>query len=115
MPRIPIGIWQLWPEATSISPLEFSPQSANVIDIEHSGTGCAEDAGVTLDAAKMNAEAAAVDNRVVTILVFMQGPLLKVLGAGILQRGSRGGKGFASPARHVLKCLGACCVAEAPP
>lgn len=113
MPRIPIGIWQLWPEATSISPLEFSPQSANVIDIEHSGTGCAEDAGVTFNA-KMSARAATPDVRVVTIFVFMQSPLLKVLGAGILQRGSRGGKGFGSPARHVSKCLGACCVVEAP-
>ncbi|MGF6308274.1 hypothetical protein ABIB82_003621 [Bradyrhizobium sp. i1.8.4] len=63
-------------------------------DIEHSGAACAEDAGMTLDAAKMTANAATLDNRVVTIPVLMQVPLLKVFGAGILQRGSRGGKDF---------------------
>ncbi|GIQ72344.1 hypothetical protein BraRD5C2_07800 [Bradyrhizobium sp. RD5-C2] len=98
MPRIPIGIWQLSPAARSISPVEFSPQSANVTDIEHSGTACAEDAGVTLDAARMSARAAAPDDRVVTMLVLMQGSLLKMFGAEILQRGSKGGKGLASTA-----------------
>lgn len=89
-----------------MSPVEFSPQSANVTDIEHSGTACAEDAGVTLDVARMSARAAAPDNGVVTMLVLMQGPLLKVFGEGILQRRSRGGKDFGSDVLHGLKWLG---------
>jgi hypothetical protein len=36
VPRNVIGKMQLSPDATLMSPVEFSPQSANSIDLEHS-------------------------------------------------------------------------------
>ena len=72
MPRILIGNTQLSPAAMSMSPVEFSPQFASVVDAEQSGAAGAEDAGATLVAATISARAAALDKRIVNFLVFMQ-------------------------------------------
>lgn len=71
VPSIRIGNRQLLPDVRSMSAVEFSPQSANVTDIEHSDSAHAEDTGMKLDAALISTKAAILDKRVVDILVLM--------------------------------------------
>jgi hypothetical protein len=74
VPRILIGNRQLPPDATSMSPVEFSPQSASVADIEQSEAARAKDTDIKLGAPTISAKAATLDNRIVDFLVFMQNP-----------------------------------------
>jgi hypothetical protein len=69
-----IGSRQLLPGATSMSAVEFSPQSANVIDVEQSEAARAGDAGIKPVASAMSAKATTLDNHVVDLLVFMENP-----------------------------------------
>jgi len=55
-----------------MEPVEFSPQSASVTNIEQSEAARAEDTGIEPVASKISAKATTVDNRVVDFLVFMQ-------------------------------------------
>jgi hypothetical protein len=73
VPRILIGNRQLPPDATSMSAVEFSPQSASVTDIEQSEAARAKDTDVELGAPTKNAKAATLDNRIPDF-VFMQNP-----------------------------------------
>src|SRR5258707_15576567 len=72
VPRILIGSWQLAPEAMSISPDEFSPQSASVADIEQSEAARAKGTDVKLAVPATSARAAILDNRMVDLLVLVQ-------------------------------------------
>jgi hypothetical protein len=72
VPRILIGSWQLAPDATSISPLEFSPQSASVADIEQSEAARAKDTDIKLAVPAASATAATLDNSMVDLLVLVQ-------------------------------------------
>src|SRR5436190_18370783 len=54
-----------------MSPVEFSPQSANVTDFEQSGAARAMDADIELAAATMSAKAATLDNGIIGLPVFM--------------------------------------------
>jgi hypothetical protein len=74
VPRILIGNRQLPPDATSMSPVEFSPQSASVTDIEQSEAARAKCTDIKLRAPMISAKAATLDNRIVDFLVFMQNP-----------------------------------------
>ena len=74
VPRILIGNRQLLPGATSMSAVEFSPQSANVIDVEQSEAARAKDTGIKLVISKMSAKATTLDDRVAGFLVFMENP-----------------------------------------
>ncbi|WP_338828985.1 hypothetical protein [Bradyrhizobium sp. 27S5] len=72
-------------------------------DIEHSDTACAANAGMTLDAAMLSARAAIPGNRVVTMLIPMQSPLLKV---SSVQESCNVGARVARPSA-ILCCSGA--------
>jgi hypothetical protein len=72
VPCILIGNRQLLPDATSMSPVEFSPQSASVADIEQFGAVRANDTDVKLGAPTSSAKAAILDNRIVDFLIFMR-------------------------------------------
>jgi hypothetical protein len=72
VPRSLIGSWQLPPDATSMSPVEFSPQSASVTDIEQSEAARAKDTGVKPAVPATSARAATLDNRMVDLLAFTQ-------------------------------------------
>jgi hypothetical protein len=72
VPRIVIGNWQLCPDATLISPVEFSPQSASSTNFGQSGAASAGDTDVEPVAATISAKATTIDNRMVGFLVFMQ-------------------------------------------
>jgi hypothetical protein len=74
LPCILIGNRQLPPDATSISAVEFSPQSASVADVEQSEAARANDTDIKLGAATISAKAASSDNRMVDFLVFRQNP-----------------------------------------
>jgi hypothetical protein len=74
VPRILIGNRQLPPDATSISPVEFPPQSASVTNLEQSEAARAKDTDIKLVAPTISAKAATLDNRIVDFLVFMQNP-----------------------------------------
>src|SRR5258708_32568920 len=80
VPRMPIGNRQLPPALTSMAPAEFSPQSASVADIEHSGADAAraKDGGRKLAASTISAKAATLEARAARILVLMQDPVTKV-------------------------------------
>jgi hypothetical protein len=74
VPRILIGNWQLPPDATSMKPVEFSPQSASSTNIGQSEAARAKDTDIKFVAATISAKAATLDNRIVDFLVFMQNP-----------------------------------------
>jgi hypothetical protein len=74
VPRILIGNRQLPPGATSMSPVEFSPQSAGVINVEQSEAARTKDTGIKLVASTISVKATTLGNRVVDFLVFMQDP-----------------------------------------
>jgi len=102
VPRILIGNRQLPPDATSMSPVEFSPQSASVTDIEQSEAAGAKDTDIKLRAPTIRAKAATLDNRIVDFLFSRtihtdQGFLgRRRLELGLLvrhQRGEYGGRG----------------------
>ncbi|WP_354066857.1 hypothetical protein [Bradyrhizobium sp. OAE829] len=57
-----------------MSPVEFSPQFASVVDAEQSEAAGAEDAGATLVAATISAKAATLDGCKMEVLVFIQIP-----------------------------------------
>ena len=71
MPRMGIGNRQLSPDATLMSPVEFSPQSANPTSFGHSGAASAEDADIELDAPTIITKPATLDNRIVDFLALM--------------------------------------------
>ena len=54
-----------------MSPVEFSPQSANVTDFEQSGAARAMDADIGLATATMSAKAATLDNGIIGLPGFM--------------------------------------------
>jgi hypothetical protein len=69
-----IGNRQLPPDATLMSPVEFSPQSASVTDIEQSEAARTNDTDIKPGAPTISAKAATFDNRIVDFLVFVQNP-----------------------------------------
>src|SRR5882757_6736883 len=71
-----IGNWQLPPGTTVRSPVEFSPQSANVTDIGQSGA--AKDTGAMLVAPTISTKATTLDIRIVDFLVLTQTTLTGV-------------------------------------
>jgi len=71
VPRIVIGNKQLSPDATLMSPLEFSPQSASSINFEQSEAASARDRDIEPVAPTISANAATLDNRKLGFLVFM--------------------------------------------
>jgi hypothetical protein len=82
VPPILIGNRQLPPDATSMSPVEFSPQSASVTDIEQSEAARAKDTDIKLSAPTISAKASTLDNSIVDFLVFTQNPLTNVPSGG---------------------------------
>jgi hypothetical protein len=72
VPRIVIGNRQLCPDATLMSPVEFSPQSASSTSFGHSGAAGAadEDADIEPEAPTISAKTATLDNRMTELLVF---------------------------------------------
>src|SRR5215216_2920146 len=71
VPRILIGTRQLCPDATLMSPVEFSPQSASPINIGQSEAASAGDTDIEPVAPTISAKAAILDNCMVD-LAFMQ-------------------------------------------
>jgi hypothetical protein len=71
VPRVLIGNRQLLPGATPMSPVEFSPQSASVIDVEQSEAARTKDTGIKPVASAMSAKATTLYDRVVDFRVFM--------------------------------------------
>jgi hypothetical protein len=80
VPRILIGNRQLLPGATPMSPVEFSPQSARVIDVEHSEAARTKDTGSRPVTSAMSAKTTNLYNHVVNLLVFMENPLTIIVG-----------------------------------
>jgi hypothetical protein len=74
VPRIVIGNRQLFPDATLMSPVEFSPQSASSTNFGHSEAASARDTDIEPVAPKISAKAAILDNRIIEFLIFMQNP-----------------------------------------
>src|ERR1700726_4532298 len=72
VPRILIGNRQLPPDATLMSPVEFSPQSASSANVGQSEAARAKDTDIKLVAPTISAKAATLDNRIVDFLFFMQ-------------------------------------------
>src|SRR5436190_20877902 len=70
VPRIVIGNRQLCPDATLMSPVEFSPQFASSTNFEQSEAASAGDADIEPVAPTISAKAATLDNRMVELLVF---------------------------------------------
>src|SRR4051794_34995896 len=54
-----------------MSPVELSPQSASVTDVEQSEVARVKDTDIKLVAPTISAKAATLDNRIVGLLVFM--------------------------------------------
>src|SRR5882672_9292163 len=69
VPRILIGNWQLPPDATLMSTVEFSPQSASSANVGQSEAASAKDTGMKHAAPTVSAKAATFDNRIVDFLV----------------------------------------------
>src|SRR3989442_5687476 len=72
VPRIVIGNRQLCPDATLMSPVEFSPQSASSTNIGQSAAASAGDTDIDPATPTISAKAATLDNRIVDVLVFTQ-------------------------------------------
>src|SRR6266566_770422 len=72
VPRIVIGNRQLPPDATLMSPVEFSPQSASSTNLGQSEAASASDTDIEPAAATISAKTATLDNRIVDFLVLMQ-------------------------------------------
>jgi hypothetical protein len=70
VPRFLIWNIQLSPDLRSMSAVEFSPQSAGVTNVEQSEAARAKDTDI--GATTISAKAAAVDDRIVDFLVFIQ-------------------------------------------
>src|SRR5881392_3332088 len=62
VPRILIGNWQLCPDATLMSPVEFSPQSASSTNIGQSAAASAGDTDIDPATPTISAKAATLDN-----------------------------------------------------
>src|SRR5438552_12722586 len=71
VPRILIGNRQLAPDATSMSPVELSPQSASVTDVEQSEAASAGGTDIEPVTAAISAKAVIFDNRIAGLRVFM--------------------------------------------
>src|SRR6185312_8236494 len=71
VPRIVIGNKQLSPDATLMSPLEFSPQSASSTNFGQSEAAGARDTDIGPVAPMISAKAATLDTHIVDFLVFM--------------------------------------------
>src|SRR6478672_3747240 len=69
VPRIVIGNRQLCPDATLMSPVEFSPQFASSTNFEQSEAASAGDADIEPVAPTISAKAATLDNRIIELLV----------------------------------------------
>src|SRR6185436_5141841 len=72
VPRILIGTRQLCPDATLMSPVEFSPQSASPINIGQSEAASAGDPDIEPVAPTISAKTAILENCMVDLLAFMQ-------------------------------------------
>src|SRR5829696_8417990 len=72
VPRTLIGTRQLCPDATLMSPVEFSPQSASPINIGQSEAASAGDTDIEPVAPTTSAKMATLDNRMVDVLAFIQ-------------------------------------------
>src|SRR5882724_2398794 len=70
VPRIVIGNRQLCPDATLMSPVGFSPQSASSTNFGQSEAASAGDTDIEPVAPTISAKAATLDNRMVDFLVF---------------------------------------------
>jgi hypothetical protein len=70
VPRIVIGNRQLPPDATLMSAVEFSPQSASSANFGQSEAAGAGDTDIELVAPTISAKLATLDNRIVDFLVF---------------------------------------------
>jgi hypothetical protein len=68
-----IGNRQLCPDATLMSPVEFSPQFASSTNFEQSEAASAGDADIEPVAPTISAKAATLDNRMVELLVSIHG------------------------------------------
>src|SRR6267142_2227108 len=66
VPRILIGNRQLPPDATLMSPVEFSPQSASATNVGQSEAASARDTDIEPVAPTISAKAATLENRIVT-------------------------------------------------
>jgi hypothetical protein len=77
VPRILIGNRQLLPGATPMSPVEFSPQSASVIDVEQSEAARTKDTGSKPVTSTASDKATTLYNHVANLLVFIENPLHK--------------------------------------
>src|SRR3954470_24139383 len=73
-PRILTGNKQLPPDAMTIEPVEFAPQSASVINAEQSEAARAKDRRVKLVTPTTRTKAATLDNRIVDFPLFLQDP-----------------------------------------
>ena len=65
VPPLLIGNRQLPPDVRSIWLVEFSPQSASVVDIEHSEAARAKDTDIRLGTQTISAKVATSDKRIV--------------------------------------------------
>ena len=74
VPRILIGKRQLLPAATPMSPVEFSPQSAKVIDVEQSEAARTKDTGIKPVASTTSTKATTLHDHVADLLAFMKIP-----------------------------------------
>ena len=72
VPRILIGNRQLSPDATLMSPVEFSPQSASATNVEQSEAASAGDTDIEPVDPAISAKATNLDSRIGDLLVFMQ-------------------------------------------
>src|SRR6185312_843918 len=70
VPRIVIGNRQLCPEATLMSPVEFSPQSASSTNFGQSEAASAGGGEIEPMAPAISAKIATLDNRMLELLVF---------------------------------------------
>src|ERR1700754_3993398 len=69
VPRIVIGNRQLVPDATLMSPVEFSPQSASSASLGQSEAAGAADADIEPVTPTASARTATVNNRIIDLLI----------------------------------------------
>ena len=82
VPRILIGNRQLLPGAASMSPVEFSPQSASVIDVEQSEAARTIDTGIKPVASTTSTKATTLHDHVADLLTLVKSPLTKTVRLG---------------------------------
>src|SRR5882757_2154007 len=105
VPRIPTGSRQASPDLTSMSAVEFSPQSASVTDIEHSDGAGAADAGIKPGGPTTSTSVASFEKRVIRILVLMrQAPASFEISFAVTNITSPSRIGFATPKKRATAC-----------